>query len=427
MEINKKTYFHAIRLIEENCTGCTKCVRICPTEALRVHEGIVHLDPDRCIDCGNCVTVCPFKAIISTADSLSEIDKFKYKLAILSTTYAGQISESIGYKKAKTAILNLGFDDVAEESMITNQMTKLIREYVKTHKNIRPVISSNCPSVVRLIQVRFPDLLPNILPIEAPMSVLATYYRDKISFETGLNMDEIGIFLVVPCISQVTAVHQPEGTYKNLQNGAIAVSEIYSNTINDMRDIIEDENEIDVFEKGLSWAISGMQAEEICDNDLKTMAVSGVHNVNKILQKIESQQLEQYDFIVLDSCTNGCVGGILNIENPFVATSRIRNLLRNAESKEFHGPEFEKMYRDRKFSILPLEPRSIVPLDDNIKVALKKMKEINKITKNLPGLDCSACGSPTCRTLAEDIVAKKASVSDCVVLLRNKKKKYGLY
>ncbi|HPR17253.1 MAG TPA: [Fe-Fe] hydrogenase large subunit C-terminal domain-containing protein [Candidatus Cloacimonadota bacterium] len=420
--MKNRTYFHALKLITENCTGCTKCVRICPTEALRVRDGKIIFDANRCIDCGKCITACNFNAIVPVTDNLKEIEKFKYRLAILSTSYAGQFPQSIGYANAKKAILKLGFDDVAEESMITMQIHKLIRDYIYTNNDIRPILSSNCPAVVRLIQVRFPDLLPHILHIEAPMSILATFYRDKICRETGLSEDEIGIFLIVPCVAQVTAVHQPEGTYKNYLDGAIAISEIYSHIINDIRDFNEQDTSYELYPKGLSWAISGMQAEDINDGVLKTMAVTGIHNVIEILLKIENQQLERYDFIVLNNCVNGCVGGILNVENPFVAAARIRDYLRKSQPCNFYNETFEKMYHHGDFNVIPLEPRSIMTLDKDIKVALEMMKKIDEIDKKLPGLDCSACGSPTCRTLAEDIVVNKADISDCVVLSRNKKK-----
>ena len=420
MNSKRKKYFHAIKLIEEKCTGCTKCVRVCPTEALRVRNGKVQLDATRCIDCGKCVVACPFGAIQTYADHISSIDKFKYKLAIISTSFAGQFPANIGYKTAKKTLLKIGFDEVAEESMVTVKMSSIIREYLDKHKNIRPIISSNCPSIVRLIQLRFPSLLPNILHLEAPMSMLSVYFRKKICKEQNLEEDEVGIFLIVPCVSQVTAVHQPEGTYKNLEDGAISIQEIYCKIMTELTENDYDENDedIEIYPKGLSWAISGMEAEEVNDGRLKTMAVSGVDNAIKILAKIENQQIEKLDYIVMNSCTNGCVGGVLNIENSFIATSRIRSLVRNANEQEFNDQYFENMYQQGKFNVPPLDPRPIMTLDDDIKIALSKMKKINAILKQLPGLDCSACGSPTCKSLAEDIVMGNAKIGDCVVLLR---------
>ena len=53
-------------------------------------------------------------------------------------------------------------------------------------------------------------------------------------------------------------------------------------------------------------------------------------------------------------------------------------------------------------------------LDEDIVQAMKKMKKIQKIEAYLPGIDCGACGSPSCRALAEDVVQRRARTSDCV-------------
>lgn len=419
----EKKYFHAIKIVEENCTGCTRCVRVCPTEALRVRNEVVILDDSRCIDCGRCVAACPYDAIQTFADNLSIIEQKKYKVAIVSTAYAGQFPENIGYKTALKALLHIGFDEVAEESMVTEIMGKMIREYLRKNPQTRPVLSSNCPSVVRLIQVRFPSLLSHIYLNEAPMSVLAMYLRKKIAVEKKISENDIGIYLIVPCVAQVTAVHQPEGTYRHLQDGAIPIRDVYQKVMSKMEEIAKDKNDIKVYPKGLSWALSGMEAEEINDGTIKTLAVSGIDNVIKILAKLENGQLEKYDFIVLNSCENGCVGGVLNIEHPSIAASRIRRILRTGKSDKVDDKFFMEMYRKGNFKVRPLEPRPIMQLADDIKVALEKMSKIREITEQLPGLDCSACGSPTCKALAEDIVAGKADIKDCVVLLKREKVK----
>ncbi|MBN1948704.1 MAG: 4Fe-4S binding protein [Candidatus Cloacimonetes bacterium] len=419
--MKNKEYYHALRFELENCTGCTKCVRVCPTEALRVRNGKVLIDNRRCIDCGNCLRACQYNAIQAVADDLDRIAGFKYRLAVLSAAYAGQFSENIGYRTAKKAILQIGFDEVAEEAMVTGMMSRIIREYIREHADQKPILSSNCPAVVRLIQVRFPSLLPSLLHVEAPMSVLAAYFREKIAREKNLGEEEIGIFLVVPCISQVTAVHQPEGAYRHLQDGAIAIQSVYREAIGKIKQAERDERQVDIYPRGLSWAISGMQAEEINNGEIKTLAVNGIDNVIEILSKIENHQIEKYDYVVLSNCLNGCIGGILNNENPFIATSRIRDLIRSAQHIDFHDDHFYEMFKQGKFDVLALEARPILTLAPDIKDALIKLKEIEELTRKLPGLDCSACGSPTCRALAEDIVEGKASFNDCMVLSRKKR------
>jgi len=418
MNNKDQKYFHALQILADNCTGCTACVRVCPTEAIRIRNRKATIDANRCIDCGNCVEACQFHAIIPRSDGLDIIRNFHYKVAIISSSYAGQFSEDIPYSVAKQALYELGFDEVAEEAMVTDFVIRMIRDYVRQNKHIRPILSSSCPAVVRLIQVKFPSLLPNVLHQEAPMSILTRYIRERIQEEKGLVESDIGIFLIVPCVAHVTAVHQPEGTYKHLQDGAFSMGMIYGKVKEHIKKIQNNPLPIKTYEKGLTWALSGVEADMIDCEDIRALSVNGVENVMEVLSRVEDHYLDQYDYIVLRSCTNGCVGGCLNIENPFVAMSRVKKLIKEASEPDSITEQLTDLYKEGEFKVAPLAPRSIMELDKDIKNAIKKMKQINEFLIMLPGLNCSACGSPTCYALAEDIVQGRASIDDCVVLLK---------
>jgi hypothetical protein len=171
--------------------------------------------------------------------------------------------------------------------------------------------------------------------------------------------------------------------------------------------------------RGHTWAISGMEAELVGEHMMKTLSVSGIKNVNRILQKVENQQIESFDYIVLSSCIEGCVGGVLNAENPFVAASRIRRLIdENLPLDHLDKDWFYRLYEKGFFGILHLEPRSVMSLDSDIKQAITKLKKVREIVGMLPGFNCSACGSPSCTALAEDIVKGQASLDDCLVRLK---------
>lgn len=420
--MSEAKYFHAIQILEDNCTGCTACVRVCPTEAIRVRDRKASIDPNRCIDCGNCVIACQFHAIIPSSDPLDIIKKFKYRVAIISTSFFGQFTEDISYAAAKQAVLQLGFNEVAEEGMVTEFMISMIRDYIRDNRDKRPILSSNCPAVVRLIQVKFPALLPNLFHQEAPMSILTRYLREQITERESIADDDLGIFLIVPCVAHVTAVHQPEGAYKHLQDGAFSTGMIYGKVKEIIKKVQAEPLDIETYPKGLTWALSGVQAELVDSDDIRALSVNGTENVMDILSRVEDHYLDQYDYIVLRSCTNGCVGGCLNVENPFVAMSRIKKMIKEGEARDMNYEDLIELYKAGEFAVVPLTPRPIMELDKDIKNAIKKMKRINEFLTMLPGLNCSACGSPTCYALAEDIVLGKASIDDCVVLLKRHSK-----
>jgi iron only hydrogenase large subunit-like protein len=422
MSKQKTQYFHAIQILGDNCTGCTSCVRVCPTEAIRVRNRKAILDPKRCIDCGNCVTTCHFHAIIPRSDSLKILDNYKYRVAVLPAAYFGQFTEDVSYEVAKAAVLKIGFDEVAEEAVITDFMVKVIRQYIRNNRDKRPILSSNCPAVVRLIQVKYPSLLPNVFHQEAPMSILTRYLREVLIEEKGIKDEDLGIFLIAPCVAHVTAVHQPEGAQAHLQDGAFSVSMIYGKAREYIKELQNNPPEIDTYPKGLTWALSGVQAELVDCDDIRTLSVNGIENVMEILSRVEDHYLDQYDYIVLRSCTNGCVGGCLNVENPFVAMSRLKKMIKEGEPHKIDLEGIEDLYNSGEFDVVPLTARPIMELDKDIKSAIKKMKRINEILTMLPGLNCGACGSPSCYALAEDIVQDRASLDDCVVLLKRHSK-----
>jgi ferredoxin len=50
--------------INEDCNGCTACVKVCPEGAIAGEKQTRHaIDPDKCSKCGACKTVCKFDAI----------------------------------------------------------------------------------------------------------------------------------------------------------------------------------------------------------------------------------------------------------------------------------------------------------------------------------------------------------------------------
>ena len=163
---------------------------------------------------------------------------------------------------------------------------------------------------------------------------------------------------------------------------------------------------------GIRWARSGGETEALGISNY--IAVDGIHNVIKMLEELEDEKIKNIDFIEAHACNSGCTGGPLNVENEFVANSRIRNLSENLEGKPVNYDNLD-LYWDKKVDYEPFSP-----LDKDINEAMRKMQLMEEIYNRLPQLDCGSCGSPNCREFAEDIVRGKAQERDCIFRLREK-------
>ena len=85
------TYIHSVSLDPNKCTGCTTCMKHCPTEAIRVRGGCAEIDSERCIDCGACIRKCTHGAKKSSFNSLEEMNRFKYKIALPAPSLFAQL------------------------------------------------------------------------------------------------------------------------------------------------------------------------------------------------------------------------------------------------------------------------------------------------------------------------------------------------
>ncbi|MCT4620361.1 MAG: 4Fe-4S dicluster domain-containing protein [Marinisporobacter sp.] len=410
-------HFHSVILEEDKCIGCTNCIKRCPTEAIRVRNGKATIIKERCIDCGECIRICPQHAKNSISDPLENIHHFKYKVALPAPTLLGQFDESIEPIKILSALKALGFDDVYEVSRGADIVSNYTRELLKNPSKL-PLISSSCPVVVRLIQIRFPSLIDHIVPIESPMEVAAMLAREKSVQKTGLEPSDIGIFFISPCPAKISSVKNPLGNATSHVDGVISIQSVYPCIQKNLKkDLQKESSEFYDSGKAIGWARAGGETYSL---DIQNyLCVDGIENVIKILDEIENGKLEGIQFVECLACINGCVGGCLTVENPFIARNRIRKL----SQKYMKNKEIRLNKTLQDFMLQEeIHPKNVRKLDDNIMEAMKKMEKIDEVYELLPDLDCGACGSPSCRALAEDIVLGYSDLDDCMILFRDKVK-----
>lgn len=413
---------HSIMLDKEKCKGCTNCIKRCPTEAIRVRNSKARIIDQRCIDCGECIRTCPYHAKYAITDSLEEINKFQYKIALPAPSFYAQF-EVDDVNKLLYALLELGFDDVFEVAKAAEIVTYFTKRFILSEKSKKPIISSACPAVVRLIQTKFPDLIENILPIASPMEVAAYIAKKKIQREKGIEEDKIGAFFISPCAAKMTYVNSPLGFERSYVDGVIAIKDVYGLVRSKLREIKDIKPLSIASGKGIGWAASG--GESLALEIEEYVNVDGIHNVAKVLEEIENGRLKDIVYFEGLACSGGCVGGPLAVENPYVAKNRIKRLSSKLKDKEESLSAWTKEIIN-SFSLKledvlfekELETNPVLELDSDIERAMEKFEKVNNILSMLPGLDCGACGSPTCKTLAEDIVRGFANDTDCIFILR---------
>lgn len=409
-------------LDKEKCKGCTNCIKRCPTEAIRVRNSKARIIDQRCIDCGECIRTCPYHAKYAITDSLEEINKFQYKIALPAPSFYAQF-EVDDVNMLLYALLELGFDDVFEVAKAAEIVTYFTKQFILSEKNKKPIISSACPAVVRLIQTKFPDLIENILPIASPMEVAAYIAKKKIQREKGIEEDKIGAFFISPCAAKMTYVNSPLGFERSYVDGVIAIKDVYGLVRSKLREIKDIKPLSIASGKGIGWAASG--GESLALEIEEYVNVDGIHNVAKVLEEIENGRLRDIIYFEGLACSGGCVGGPLAVENPYVAKNRIKRLSSKLKDKEESlsawTEEIINSFSLKLEDVLfekELETNPVLELDSDIERAMEKFEKVNSILSMLPGLDCGACGSPTCKTLAEDIVRGFGNDTDCIFILR---------
>ena len=404
-------YSHSVTLDMAKCKGCINCMKRCPTEAIRIRNGKAHIIEDRCIDCGECIRICHNHAKKAVYDSFNTIYNYKYKVALPAPSLYGQFNNLTDIDYVLTGLKMIGFDDVWEVSRSAEIISDLTRKILSKGNIKRPCISSACPAVEKLIAVRFPNLCENLLPVLAPVEIAAKKAREEAVKVSGLNPKDIGIFFISPCPAKVTSAKYPIGHKDLLIDGVLSASDVYMRLLPAMGDIDVPQQLSSSGLVGISWASSGGESSALLRD--KYLAADGIENVIKVLEELEDDKLNGLEFIELNACAGGCVGGVLNIENPFVARAKIHTLRKYLPVSLNRFDQRDNSIDDFMWTT-KLEYTPVFRLDVDRTVALRKLKEVRSIHETLPGLDCGLCGAPTCRAFAEDIVNEEVSIDQCV-------------
>ena len=206
---------------EENCVGCNKCIRNCPTFDANVSynsdgENKVKIDAEKCILCGKCIEVCDHEArdyMDDTERFFEDLEKGRKISVIAAPSVRVNFTDYqnlFGFLKSKG--VNVVYDVSFGADITTWAYLKAIKDM-----HLSSIIAQPCSVVVNYIEKYKPELIKNLAPIHSPMMCTAIYLKKH----ANVNSE---IAFLSPCIGKTNEINdantnnyiQYNVTYKKL-------------------------------------------------------------------------------------------------------------------------------------------------------------------------------------------------------------------
>lgn len=410
------TFHHSLAVDADRCAGCAHCIRRCPTKALRIRGGKAALRKDWCIDCGECLKACPAGAIYVEQDDFDEILRYPCRAVLYPAAFLAQFPEQRSEDEILAALRTVGFTHAFPVELSVGYVRARMAEAIASNAD-KPIISPLCPAVVRLIQTKFPDLTHHILNLRTPLEATALLCRRRLEAE-GRPAADIGLFYVTPCAAKAAA-GLSDRNGEHLIDGVLNLDSLYNKVCrilgNRGADAQPTEATLRLPRWSMSWSLASGEASAFGG---RCLSVDGIDHVKEFLERTEATgSLHEIDFLELRACHRGCVGGSLTPVNRFLTEERLRrriDLHPAEESLAAEPSEAEGRFLDARMPVAETAPMTKLLFRGSIAEVLRCMDEARTIRRTLPGLDCGACGSPTCESLSHDIVRGEAHASDCI-------------
>ncbi len=409
--------FHYVQIDEDLCNGCVLCMKACPTKAIRIRHGRVARIEGICIDCGECIWVCPRGAIkvIPAGKDLSTMPR--HAIMSVSPVLYSQFGDHVMPNDVLLALRKV-FKYVYDQSY-TNELCNVATElYLKENRakegNTWPLISRSCPVVNRLIAHRFPSLFKHILPIITPREIAAKRLKEGLLLEGISQTEDIGVFHITSCSAERISIKEPMLLQSSYLNGAVGLNDVYPLIKKELKNIDGGTMLHRSSGVGIGWAISGGELSGLDSGSF--LAVSGIPQTLRYLEKIEMGLLSDIEYVELRACPGGCVGGSMTVTDRYLAKHTVQRLVRMfGVEKRVKRPEVEAAYQAGWF----FSAKKKLPPEDepgrlSVAEAIKRQKQVEETLQLLPKKECGACGSPDCRTFAEDVVDGTNSLKNCV-------------
>jgi len=400
-----------LSISDARCRKCYRCVRVCPTNALKIDQGKVKRIWSRCILCGICYQDCPHDAVSAhtgVQHVLKLLDSGRKVIICLDSTFPAVLDKGTPGQLV-TALKKLGFSEVWETAIGGELVTRAYHSWLGENGDAS-WISSFCPSLVYYIEKFVPLLAGRLVPIVSPMIACGMAVKH-------LRGPETKVIYVGPCISRIW-----ERMSRYSQNAIDYVLTYHDIThALEERGIIREEQSPSEFDgpwggRGRILSISGGMSKCVgFDQDLLNLdyvVEAGGEEAIRAVKQLQEGKIRS-KFLDLLFC-HGCINGPVT-DKKISGPSRkhiVVDFIKSRETAESTGgveelATFAHLDLGRKFSARDVSvPDPSEAEIDAILVQLgKKYPDQN--------LDCGACGYSSCREKAKAVVQGLAEMEMC--------------
>ena len=379
---------------------------------MRVRNNVVRINRDLCIDCGACIGVCKRDALIPRTSSSADLERFKLRVAIPSLVLYGQFGDETKPSQILHAFRSLGFDCACDISWVCEMVAAAIDSYLTDCSGPWPKISMTCPAVVRLIQLKYPDLIAHLIPIDTPRELAAKLQRRRLAAEHGIHPSQIGLFYISPCTALVDAIANPLGRQASHLDGAFSIAEVFGPLLRSIKVDPQPHSDDAVSIRGLRWVMASGEIPGM--RNVNSISVKGLDDVIYVLDRIEGGTFNGADFINPYICSDGCFSGHLTVAGRYTAQRYLHQVVRQlGDPPPVKEEKIRALLQARFFDLdAAIQPRNSQPLRD-LRQEIARQQQKRELSLRLPGKNCGACGAPDCDAHAGDVVRGEVELDHC--------------